>query len=77
MSLQSRHDRAWYAEMEAALRSTAGCVLVRRRCGVGAELRDSEQAEAWAKTQPFYSRIVHRGRSREFWCWWVRPEVAK
>ena len=61
------------ARVSAAYDATHGCELIRRKRGPAGLLR-SEDAEAWAKSQPFYSRIVRRVCTAVYWCWWVRKE---
>lgn len=47
----------------------AGCERIVRKVS---SFRDGEAARAWAKTQPWYSRVVDSNRDSRFWCWWVR-----
>lgn len=49
-------------------------VLVRRRFGQGiGAFRDHQEAEAWAREQLWYPRVVHRRIARGYWVWLLRP----
>lgn len=60
------------ARFHRATGNTDGLEIVRKRRGAGA--RDSEEAEAWARTQPWHGRVVTRKQSLTWWCWFLQPE---
>jgi hypothetical protein len=61
----------------AALGSTGGCEIVRRKRGPEPRLLRSEDADAWARQQPWHARIVRRLCTGTYWVWHVRLEVAR
>lgn len=48
-------------------------IVVRRRRGAGAELRDSDQAAAWAQSQPWWPRCAELGATKDWWVWKCTP----
>ena len=43
--------------------------VYRRRRGPGAELYDSAAADAWARKQEWWPRVVESGNTRNLWVW--------
>lgn len=70
--IDSRGDR-----MESARTGTHGLERILRKRGRPPLIATSEEAEAYAQSQPWYRRIVHKGCNARLWFWWVRPEEAR
>jgi hypothetical protein len=43
--------------------------VIRRKRGPGTALPTSEDAQAWAKQQPWWPRVVEAGNVRDYWIW--------
>ena len=66
-AVSARDSRALGADID-----TSDLEVVRRRRGPG--MRDSAEAELWAKTQTWYSRVVRRRNTGAWWVWKLVPE---
>lgn len=60
--------------IQHALKSTAGLERRLKKRGRHPLIQTGEEADAWAKGQPWYPRVVLKQSTPNWWVWWTRPE---